>query len=94
VSTEYEIRDRSHRLDEAAQGPEGLRSAHLRTGSPCKVDEGRRSQRKIDTRRDEDSRTLPAGEVAPSLLGGHVLHAIPVWGLARSPYDSASPAIA
>jgi hypothetical protein len=71
VSTEDEIRDWSHRLDEAAQGPEGLRSAHLRTGSPRKVDEGRRSQRKLDTRRDKDSRALPAGEVAPSLLGGH-----------------------
>jgi len=71
VSTEYEIRDWSHRLDEAAQGPESLRSAHLRTGSPCKVDEGSRSQRKLDTRGDEDSRALPAGEIAPSLLGGH-----------------------
>ena len=78
VPTTHEISDRSQWLNDKTKDPKGLGS-----GRTCALGRRTMSTRAVAVSaswiscRDEDDRALPSGQVAPSLLGGHVWHAIP-----------------
>jgi hypothetical protein len=73
ATTEYQVRDRPNRLNDATQSPQRLRPTHLRTRTPGQVRQGHGGQYHLNRRANEDGRSLTFAEVAPPLFGSHGL---------------------
>jgi hypothetical protein len=70
-STERKVREWPDRLDDAAERPEWLGSAHLVGGPPGEVDQRSHGKSQLHGGRGDDQPLLGACEVAPPLFRRH-----------------------
>jgi hypothetical protein len=72
--TEHKVREGPDRLNEAAEHPEWLGSAHLIRGPPGEVNERNRSENQLHGARGDDQPLLGACQVTPLLFRSHDQH--------------------